>query len=151
LNDWWDVNTAEKFYEKAECFVKQYEDEKIPEAGGQKLNGRLSLGENIADNAGIKTAYAAYKSWGNENSEVQEPALPGFQNFTSEQIFFIAYANNWCSVMRPQHIIQLINTDVHAPGRFRAQIPLRNRPEFSRAFSCPKGSAMNPENKCAIW
>lgn len=52
------MNTAEKFYEKAECFVKQYEDEKIPEAGGQKLNGRLSLGENIADNAGIKTAYA---------------------------------------------------------------------------------------------
>uniref|UniRef100_A0A7E4ZZ96 Neprilysin n=1 Tax=Panagrellus redivivus TaxID=6233 RepID=A0A7E4ZZ96_PANRE len=151
LNDWWDTSTAEKFYDKADCFVNQYESEKIPEAGGQTLNGRLSLGENIADNAGVKTAYGAYKSWSNENPSVYEPALPGFQNYTADQIFFIAYANNWCSMMRPQHILQLISTDVHAPGRFRAMIPLRNRPEFSTAFNCPKGSPMNPEKKCAIW
>lgn len=57
LNDWWDIQTAEKFYNKAECFVHQYQNERIKEIGGQKLNGRLSLGENIADNGGIKTAY----------------------------------------------------------------------------------------------
>ena len=57
LHDWWDVNTAEKFYDKAECFVHQYQAEKIREAGGQTLNGRLSLGENIADNAGLKTSF----------------------------------------------------------------------------------------------
>uniref|UniRef100_A0A914CY12 Uncharacterized protein n=1 Tax=Acrobeloides nanus TaxID=290746 RepID=A0A914CY12_9BILA len=150
LNDWWDVETAEKFFDKAECFVQQYQEENIKEAGDQKLNGRLSLGENIADNGGVKTALAAYKSWKRE-SGLNEPALPGFQNFSSEQMFFIAYANNWCSMMRPKYIVQLINTDVHAPGRFRAVIPLRNRHDFAEAFKCPVGSPMNPIKKCSIW
>ena len=63
LHDWWDVNTAEKFYDKAECFVQQYQAEKIREAGGQTLNGRLSLGENIADNAGLKTSFRVCNSF----------------------------------------------------------------------------------------
>ncbi|KAH7725122.1 Protein NEP-21 a [Aphelenchoides avenae] len=150
LNDWWDIQTAEKFYNKAECFVHQYQNERIKEIGGQKLNGRLSLGENIADNGGIKTAYKAYRSWREASPEL-EPALPGFQNFTSEQIFFIAYANNWCSMINPRYVGQLIHTDVHAPASLRATIPLRNRGEFAAAFQCPPDSPMNPAKKCEIW
>ncbi|KIH55824.1 hypothetical protein ANCDUO_14008, partial [Ancylostoma duodenale] len=73
------------------CFVRQYGSVKVAEAGIH-LNGQLSLGENIADNGGVKTAFNAYKAWRANTSE-EEPALPGFQNFTSEQMFFLAYAN----------------------------------------------------------
>ncbi|KHJ89442.1 peptidase family M13 [Oesophagostomum dentatum] len=91
LNDWWDTETAEKFTEKTRCFVRQYGSVKVEEAGIH-LNGQLSLGENIADNGGVKTAFNAYKAW-RANTSTEEPALPGFQNFTSEQMFFLAYAN----------------------------------------------------------
>uniref|UniRef100_A0A1I8F0B1 Peptidase family M13 containing protein n=1 Tax=Wuchereria bancrofti TaxID=6293 RepID=A0A1I8F0B1_WUCBA len=149
LHNWWDVETARKFYEKTECFIKQYNAVKVEEAGVH-LNGQLSVGENIADNAGVKTAFIAYKSWVEENSR-QEAALPGFQNMTSTQMFFLAYANNWCSLIRPKHYLQIIMADVHAPSKYRAIIPLQNRPEFSEAFHCPKGSPMNPVKKCSIW
>ncbi|VDO28865.1 unnamed protein product [Onchocerca flexuosa] len=149
LNNWWDAETAHKFYEKTECFIKQYNAVKVEEAGIY-LNGQLSVGENIADNAGLKTALIAYKSWVEENSR-QEAALPGFQNMTSMQMFFLAYANNWCSLIRPKHYLQIIMADVHAPSKYRAIIPLQNRPEFSEAFHCPVGSPMNPVKKCSIW
>lgn len=149
LHNWWDVETARKFYEKTECFIKQYNAVKVEEVGVH-LNGQLSVGENIADNAGVKTAFIAYKSWVEENSR-QEAALPGFQNMTSTQMFFLAYANNWCSLIRPKHYLQIIMADVHAPSKYRAIIPLQNRPEFSEAFHCPKGSRMNPIKKCSIW
>ncbi|CAD6193486.1 unnamed protein product [Caenorhabditis auriculariae] len=149
LNDWWDAETAEKFAEKTRCFVRQYGAVLVEEADIH-LNGQLSLGENIADNGGVKTAFYAYNSW-RRNTTVREPALPGFQNFTSEQMFFLAYANNWCSVVRPKHYIQIIMTDVHAPSKYRAMIPLQNRDEFAKAFKCPLGSPMNPEKKCQVW
>ncbi|KAK6756129.1 hypothetical protein RB195_014485 [Necator americanus] len=149
LNDWWDTETAEKFTEKTRCFVRQYGAVKVAEAGIH-LNGQLSLGENIADNGGVKTAFNAYKAW-RVNTSAEEPALPGFQNFTSEQMFFLAYANNWCSVVRPKHYVQIIMTDVHAPSKYRATIPLRNRIEFANAFNCARGTPMNPENKCQVW
>ncbi|VDO82054.1 unnamed protein product [Haemonchus placei] len=149
LNDWWDTETAEKFTEKTRCFVRQYSSVKVAEAGIH-LNGQLSLGENIADNGGVKTAFNAYKAW-RSNTSMEEPALPGFQNFTSEQMFFLAYANNWCSVVRPKHYVQIIMTDVHAPSKYRATIPLQNRIEFAQAFNCARGTPMNPEKKCQVW
>ncbi|ULT91529.1 hypothetical protein L3Y34_009258 [Caenorhabditis briggsae] len=150
LNDWWDAETEEKFIEKTRCFVRQYENVHVVEADIH-LNGQLSLGENIADNGGVKTAFNAYKAWKSNTTGISEPALPGFQNFTSQQMFFLAYANNWCSLVRPKHYIQIILTDVHAPSKYRAMIPLQNRPEFAKAFQCPIGSPMNPERKCQVW
>ncbi|CEF63708.1 Phosphate-regulating neutral endopeptidase [Strongyloides ratti] len=149
LHNWWDIETINKFYTKADCFIKQYDSIKIEEVG-INLNGRLSLGENIADNSGLKTAYEAYSLW-LSNSSSSEPALPGLQNFSSEQLFFLAYANNWCSMVRSQHYFQLIMTDPHAPGKYRAIIPLQNRPEFAKAYNCPSGSPMNPYKKCSVW
>ncbi|VDM99852.1 unnamed protein product [Thelazia callipaeda] len=149
LHNWWDAKTAHKFYEKTQCFIKQYSAVKVKEAGVH-LNGRLSVGENIADNAGVKTALIAYKSW-LEKNYYREVALPGFQNMTSIQMFFLAYANNWCSLIRPKYYLQIIMADVHAPSKYRAIIPLQNRPEFAEAFHCPSGSPMNPTKKCSIW
>ncbi|CAJ0939469.1 unnamed protein product, partial [Mesorhabditis belari] len=137
LNDWWDAETAQKFADKTQCFVEQYGSVEIKEAK-IRLNGRLSLSENIADNGGVKTAFnVGIQSLATED----EPALPGFQNFTSEQMFFLAYANNWCLVM----------ADVHAPSKYRAIIPLQNRKEFSEAWKCRDGSMMNPRHKCQVW
>uniref|UniRef100_A0A158Q2M1 Neprilysin n=1 Tax=Dracunculus medinensis TaxID=318479 RepID=A0A158Q2M1_DRAME len=149
LHDWWETATAKKFHEKAECFIRQYDSIKVEEVGIH-LNGRLSVGENIADNAGVKTALMAYKSWLKDNS-ASEASLPGFQNFSSEQMFFLAYANNWCSLIRPKHYVQLILADVHAPNKYRAIIPLRNSHEFASAYHCHLGSPMNPRKKCSIW
>ncbi|CAJ0938848.1 unnamed protein product, partial [Mesorhabditis belari] len=113
-----------------------------------RLNGRLSLSENIAGNGGVKTAFnVGIQSLATED----EPALPGFQNFTSEQMFFLAYANNWCLVVRPKHYVQLVMADVHAPSKYRAIIPLQNRKEFSEAWKCRDGSMMNPRHKCQVW
>ncbi|GMT11384.1 hypothetical protein PFISCL1PPCAC_2681, partial [Pristionchus fissidentatus] len=148
LKEWWDAETDRKFQEKNKCFVHQYESVRVEEANVH-LNGQLSLGENIADNGGVKTAFNAYRAWA-ANATDNEPALPGFQNMTSNQMFFLAYANNWCSVVRAKHYVQLIMTDVHAPSKYRAIIPLRNRPEFARAFNCPKNSPMNPDKKCQV-
>ncbi|EYC08939.1 hypothetical protein Y032_0063g3444 [Ancylostoma ceylanicum] len=60
-------------------------------------------------------------------------------------------SRNWCSVVRPKHYVQIIMTDVHAPSKYRATIPLRNRIEFANAFNCARGTPMNPENKCQVW
>ncbi|CAJ0939477.1 unnamed protein product, partial [Mesorhabditis belari] len=149
LNDWWDAETAQKFADKTQCFVEQYGSVEIKEAK-IRLNGRLSLSENIANNGGVKTAFNAYKAW-RKNATEDEPALPGFQNFTSEQMFFLAYVNNWCLVVRPKHYVQLVMADVHAPSKYRAIIPLQNRKEFSEAWKCRDGSMMNPRHKCQVW
>ncbi|KAJ1366406.1 Neprilysin-21 [Parelaphostrongylus tenuis] len=127
LNDWWDMETAEKFAEKTR--------------GGARL---------ISIQSSVISKGEAYKAW-RSNTSAEEPALPGFQNFTSEQMFFLAYANNWCSMVRPKHYVQIILTDVHAPSKYRATIPLRNRIEFADAFGCSLGTPMNPENKCQVW
>uniref|UniRef100_A0A915CTB1 Endothelin-converting enzyme 1 n=1 Tax=Ditylenchus dipsaci TaxID=166011 RepID=A0A915CTB1_9BILA len=132
LNDWWDGNTAKTFYKKAECFVQQYQQERLREIGV------------------VVTALNAYASWLNDSKE-EEPKLPGFQNYTSQQMFFLAYANNWCSMIHPRYVNQLIQADVHAPARLRAVIPLRNRGEFAEAFHCQMGAPMNPTQKCEIW
>uniref|UniRef100_A0AC35TKT4 Neprilysin n=1 Tax=Rhabditophanes sp. KR3021 TaxID=114890 RepID=A0AC35TKT4_9BILA len=147
--NWWDLETINKFYTKADCFIKQYDDIRIDEAN-INLNGRLSLGENLADNSGLKAAYSAYHLW-MTNTSISELALPGLQEYTTDQLFFVSYANNWCSMTMPQHYKHLIMTDVHAPGKYRANTPLQNRPEFSKAYNCPLGSRMNPYKKCSVW
>jgi len=149
LNNWWDAETERKFHEKTECFIRQYNSVKV-EVANVNLNGRLTLGENIANNGGIKTAYAAYLYW-SENSTTIEPSLPGLQNFTKDQLFFLAYANNWCSIVRDKHYAQIVLYDVHSPNKYRTLIPLQNRPEFAVAYNCPVGTKMNPRLKCEIW
>lgn len=75
------------------------------------------------------------------------------QMYVSNTLFLEIKFNfqNWCSLVRPKHYIQIILTDVHAPSKYRAMIPLQNRPEFAKAFQCPIGSPMNPERKCQVW
>lgn len=107
-----------------------------------------TLGENIADNGGIKEAYLAYNTWVENNGP--EGKLPGLE-YTSNQLFWISAAQNWCSKYRLEAVELQVTTDVHAPEDFRVFGPFSNMDYFSKDFSCPLGSKMNPLKKCSVW
>ena len=112
--DWWDNSTIQAFKEKAECFVEQYHNYTIPGPDEEPLhiNGRLTLGENIADAGGLTASFQAWKA--REQANPGE-LLPGLQNFTKEQLFFMSYSNWWCGKVRKEKAIQGVRTDPHSP------------------------------------
>ncbi|XP_064642955.1 neprilysin-1-like isoform X2 [Lineus longissimus] len=147
LRQWWNNETIEAFRKRAECIVDQYSQFTI-EPFGLKMNGRITQGENIADNGGLKEAFRAYKKWVSLHG--MEPLLPGIK-LSHNQLFFLNYAQIWCGNMRGQEALHKIRTSVHSPGQLRAIGPLSNSDEFADAYSCPKGSKMNPVRKCSVW
>ncbi|GFT20288.1 endothelin-converting enzyme homolog, partial [Nephila pilipes] len=112
------------------------------------LNGKLTLGENLADCGGLKVAYQAYQNWVAENHK--EAPLPGIP-FSSNQLFFLAYAQSECSVSTPEKRRYSAMVDVHSLPEFRVIGPMSNSEDFAREFNCPSKSKMNPENKCEVW
>ncbi|KAF2893714.1 hypothetical protein ILUMI_12458, partial [Ignelater luminosus] len=145
--DWWAENTKQAFIEKAQCIIDQYGNFTVPEVN-KNLNGVITLGENIADNGGIREAYLAYEKFVENHGE--ELRLPNLK-YSSRQLFWISAANLWCNKMKPEYLEQHILTNVHAPGKFRVLGPLRNCEFFSKDFKCPVGSKMNPVHKCQVW
>uniref|UniRef100_A0A8C2G9U5 Endothelin converting enzyme-like 1 n=1 Tax=Cyprinus carpio TaxID=7962 RepID=A0A8C2G9U5_CYPCA len=113
LKQWWTEESYKKFQKKAECIVKLYENFTVY---NQRVNGRLTLGENIADLGGLKLSFYAYQKWVREHGP--ERPLPGLK-YTHEQLFFIAFAQNWCMKRRSQSIYLQLLTDKHAPEHYR--------------------------------
>uniref|UniRef100_A0A8C1QH18 Endothelin converting enzyme-like 1 n=1 Tax=Cyprinus carpio TaxID=7962 RepID=A0A8C1QH18_CYPCA len=113
LKQWWTEESYRKFQKKAECIVKLYDNFTVY---NQRVNGRLTLGENIADLGGLKLSYNAYQKWVREHGP--ERPLPGLK-YTHEQLFFIAFAQNWCMKRRSQSIYLQLLTDKHAPEHYR--------------------------------
>ncbi|XP_022169537.1 neprilysin-11-like [Myzus persicae] len=148
LVDWWANETKKRFLEKVLCIIKQYGNYTADEVG-LKLNGINTQGENIADNGGLKQAYNAYKVWARRHGD--EPRLPGLQDYTPQQMFWVSAANVWCSKYRPEALKTDIATNSHSPDRFRVIGPFSNLEDFSKDFRCPLGSNMNPVNKCQVW
>uniref|UniRef100_A0A1W7RA63 Neprilysin n=1 Tax=Hadrurus spadix TaxID=141984 RepID=A0A1W7RA63_9SCOR len=147
LKQWWNNATISRFRERAQCIIDQYSSYVIEDVN-LNLNGKMTQGENIADNGGLKQAYRAYKKW--ESREGEEPRLPGL-NLTHDQLFFLNYAQIWCGSMRPQDALSKIRTSLHSPGPIRVLGPLSNSYDFARAYHCRPGSRMNPINKCFVW
>uniref|UniRef100_A0A1A8CRM2 Endothelin converting enzyme-like 1 n=1 Tax=Nothobranchius kadleci TaxID=1051664 RepID=A0A1A8CRM2_NOTKA len=145
LKQWWTEDSYRKFQKKAECIVKLYDNFTVY---NQRVNGRLTLGENIADMGGLKLSYYAYQKWVREHGP--ERPLPGLK-YTHEQLLFIAFAQNWCMKRRSQSIYLQLLTDKHAPEHYRVIGSVSQFDEFSRVFHCPKGSPMNPTDKCSVW
>lgn len=152
LREWWSNASRQKYREKSECFVKQYGSIHDKEAG-MTLNGENTLGENIADNGGLRTAFRAYKNIIKEESGGKDTRLKGLEDVPGEKLFFISNALTWCSLMRPEMKQQIIQYEAHSPGEYRANIPMRNMAEFSKVFNCPAHSKMNPDRNetCVLW
>ncbi|XP_075013774.1 neprilysin [Calonectris borealis] len=148
LVDWWTEESARNFKELSQCMVYQYGNFSWDLAGGQQLSGINTLGENIADNGGIRQAYKAYKNFVKKHGK--EKLLPGLE-MNHKQLFFLNFAQVWCGTYRPEYAVNSIKTDVHSPGKFRVIGSLQNSPEFSEAFSCTKTNYMDPPKKCRVW
>ncbi|XP_074498372.1 neprilysin-like isoform X2 [Sebastes fasciatus] len=148
LKDWWTPGSTQKFLDLSKCIVNQYGNFSWDLANGLHLNGNNTLGENIADNGGIRQAYQAYKNYEAANGE--EPSLPGI-DLSHDQLFFLNFAQVWCGTYRPEQAVNSIKSDVHSPGKFRVLGTIQNFPEFARAFSCNKSSAMVSDNICRVW
>ncbi|KFQ61163.1 Neprilysin [Pelecanus crispus] len=148
LVDWWTEESARNFKELSQCMVYQYGNFSWDLAGGQHLSGINTLGENIADNGGIRQAYKAYENFVKKHGK--EKLLPGLK-MNHKQLFFLNFAQVWCGTYRPEYAVNSIKTDVHSPGKFRVIGSLQNSPEFSEAFSCTKTNYMDPAKKCRVW
>ena len=146
LTEWWAPEVAERFEGRADCVVEQYNGYEV--APDLFVNGELTLGENIADLGGIKQSHRAYKSWLAENGP--EPEVAGLDN---EQLFFVAFAQGWCTVSTPEAEKVQVKTDPHSPARFRVNGPVRNLPAFGEAFDCEAGAPLYPvkDEVCVIW
>ncbi|XP_031344636.1 neprilysin-2-like isoform X2 [Photinus pyralis] len=147
LVDWWESSTKEKFKTKVQCMIDQYGNYSVPELG-LNLNGLNTIGENIADNGGMRYAYLAYNEWVRRNGK--EPLLPAL-NYTDRQLFWISAANGWCANQIPSSVKRQIHNDEHPPYKFRVNVPLSNTDYFAKDFNCRIGSNMNPVGKCEVW
>ncbi|XP_031331876.1 neprilysin-2-like [Photinus pyralis] len=147
LNEWWSADTAVAFRSKSQCFTEQYNNYVEPNVETY-VNGQNTLGENIADNGGIKEAYLAYRNWVKRNGH--ELKLPGL-DYTPYQMFWISAAQLWCFKARLELISELVYFDVHSPPRFRVIGSFSNSEQFSNDFNCAPNSFMNPQNKCSVW
>ncbi|XP_043285392.1 neprilysin-2-like [Venturia canescens] len=147
LKPWSNLKSKNNYMDRVQCFIDQYENYTID---GSKihLNGYSTVGENMADYTGAKTARRAYAKWA--NTSLPEQRLPGL-NYSANQMFWIAMANSWCAKYRAPFMKNLLYIDEHAPNKFRVNGPLSNIEEFSKDFGCRLGTKMNPENKCHLW
>uniref|UniRef100_A0AAX7VAH0 Endothelin-converting enzyme 1 n=1 Tax=Astatotilapia calliptera TaxID=8154 RepID=A0AAX7VAH0_ASTCA len=145
LRPWWKNSSVEAFKTQTQCMVEQYGNYSINQ---ESLNGRQTLGENIADNGGLKAAYNAYLNWIKKNGE--EATLPAL-GMTNHQLFFVGFAQVWCSVKTPESSHEGVMTDPHSPPRFRVIGTVSNSREFSKHFGCKADTPMNPNHKCELW
>ncbi|XP_071446832.1 neprilysin-1-like [Hetaerina americana] len=147
LMQWWNNATVQAFRERTQCIIDQYSRFKLQEVD-LYINGRMTQGENIADNGGLKQSFRAYKKWVSLHGE--EPRLPGI-NLTHDQLFFLNYAQIWCGSMRPEDALTKIRSSVHSPGPVRVIGPLSNSKDFAVAYNCSRNDPMNPPDKCSVW
>nr|XP_006812594.1 PREDICTED: endothelin-converting enzyme-like 1-like [Saccoglossus kowalevskii] len=142
INNWWTDESWDKFERRSQCLVDLYSQYVME---GTRVNGLLTMGENMADIGGLTQSYFAYKQM--ESREGTELPLAGL-NLTQEQTFFLAYSQTWCIVRRPHSLKNHILTDEHAPEKLRVLVPLMHMTEFAEAYQCPLGSPMNPVDRC---
>ena len=143
LRDWWTAADAKAFEERAQCFVDQYAG--YTAVGDTRLNGKLTLGENTADNGGLRIAYMALKE------RLKKNPAGKIDGFTPEQRLFLGWAQVWCQNMTDEFARMQVTSDPHAPGRFRVIGVVSNSPEFREAFGCGPNQAMAREESCRVW
>jgi putative endopeptidase len=145
LRDWWTPEDEKNFNERAACVEKQFDSYIVQDEIHE--NGKLVLGESIADLGGLNLAYRALQ----KAEKGKKPAL--IAGLTADQRFYLSYSQIWAANDRPEYERLLVNTDPHPLPRFRAIAAPSNMPEFARAFDCKEGAAMArpPAIRCQIW
>jgi putative endopeptidase len=143
---WWTPDDYKKFTDRTDCVAKQFDSFEVEP--GLHQNGRLVLGESVADLGGLTVAYAAY-----EKSLQGKPRPKDINGFTPEQRFFLGWAQIWSQNIRPEAARLRNATDPHPLGRFRVNGPLSNMPQFAAAYGCKAGDPMMrpPDQRCQIW
>ncbi|HEY6223962.1 MAG TPA: M13 family metallopeptidase, partial [Gemmatimonadales bacterium] len=147
LRDWWTAEDASRFRARADLVVKQFDSYTVVDSSTH-VNGRLTLGEDIADLGGLKIAYAAF-----QRSLAGNPHPQPIDGLTAEQRFFLAWAQIWRSKSTDRYLRNQVTIDPHAPARWRVMGPLSNLPEFAAAFHCKAGDVMvRPDSlRAEIW
>jgi putative endopeptidase len=146
LRDWWTKEDAKEFDRLAQCFVNQYGG--FSPVKGVELNGKLTLGENAADNGGARLAYAALMADLATRTGATEQKL---DDYTPAQQFFLGFAQVWCENVRPEAERMQAQTDPHSPGKYRVTGVVQNMSEFGAAFGCKAPSPMQSAKSCRVW
>jgi len=147
LRDWWTAQDGTEFEKRASCIADEYSN--FVAVDDLKINGKLTLGENTADNGGARIALMAL-----EQMIAISPSSSAGQTiggFTPQQRFFLGAGRAWCEKRRPEYQRMLVSVDPHSPGRYRINGVVRNMPEFQNAFNCKAGQPMAPEHACRVW
>jgi endothelin-converting enzyme len=147
LRDWWTDSTSTEVRRREQCFVDQYNNFTFEGPGGQTMhmNGDLTANENMADTNGLDAAYKAWKIY-NEKHPEENFELPGLEHFSSDQLFFMSFAYNWCSNQTPERRANRARVDQHALEQFRVLGSLQNSVNFKQSFGCKEKGAT-----CTVW
>jgi len=146
LRDWWTPQDGQEFEKRASCIADEYSS--FTAVDDLKLNGRLTLGENTADNGGARVALMALHALMEQSNQDSKKTIDGF---TPEQRFFLGFGRVWCENITPELSRLSVRVDSHSPGRWRVNGVVQNMPEFQKAFNCKRGQSMVRENACHVW
>lgn len=146
LADWWTKDDASNFQERSSCLVHEYGS--FTAVDDAKVNGKLTLGENTADNGGLRLAYLAFlDAAAKKNIDLNLRQ----EGYTPVQQFFLSFAQDWCGSTRPAQTRLQVQTNPHSPEEFRVNGVVQNMPEFGKAFACTVGQPMMPKDSCRVW
>ena len=149
LRDWWTADDAKAYTDRGKCIADEYTQE-IPEAGPDvKQDGRLTQGEDTADNGGVRIALMALEAALKKEGQTLDDKGP--DGWTNRQRFFLSYGNVWCGQLRPEALRTLVLTNPHSFAKYRVNNTVANMPEFRQAFGCKAGTPMAHENACRVW
>ncbi len=147
LHDWWTEEDGKEFEKRVSCVADEYSN--FVAVDDLKLNGRLTLGENTADNGGARIALMALEHMIDDDKTGKEGEK--IDGYTPEQRFFLGFGRVWCEKRRPEYERMQVTTNPHSPGRFRVNGVVQNMPEFQKAWGCKAGQPMVAENACHVW
>jgi putative endopeptidase len=147
LQDWWTEQDGKEFEKRASCVADEYSN--FIAVDDRKLNGKLTLGENTADNGGARIALAALERLIAEDKSGK--SAQKIDGYTPEQRFFLGFGRVWCEKVRPEQSRVWAVTDPHSPGKYRVDGVVQNMPEFQKAWGCKAGQPMVAENACHVW
>ena len=143
LRDWWTPEDGKEFVKRASCISNQYSSYTIVD--DIKINGKLTLGEDVADLGGLLLAYMAWKQ------DTANQKLENLDDLTPDQRFFVGYGQSWCGETRDETKRMRATVDPHSPEKYRTNGVVSNMPQFQEAFHCKAGSPMVNQNRCSVW